>query len=122
MSDVEIVGKELHLYVVELVGLGVKVGVTAKPDKRIAQHRRDADAYGRAVGRVWVSDPHVEARANESALKRLAGQRREYLNIAFETAVARARELPQSRADREAVARQQERTVAFFQSILGGPL
>lgn len=116
----ELIGKELHLYVVELVGAGVKVGVSAKPDNRIAQHRRDAEAYGRTIGRVWVSAPHIEARANESAIKRFAGQRREYLSIDFDTAVARANELPKSRADREAVARKEAQTLDFFKSILVG--
>lgn len=121
-ASTELIGKEMHLYVVELVGVGVKVGVTTKPDNRIAQHRRDADAYGRSVGRVWVSDPHIEARTNESAIKRMAGRRREYLDISFETAVDHAKTLPTTRADREAVQRKQEQAMAFFESLLATPV
>lgn len=115
-------GHELHLYVVEFRGHGVKVGVSYKPEKRIAQHRRDAAAFGREVGRVWLSTPHVEARANESALKHLAGprQKREYLPLEFEDVVAHADELPKTRVTTEAVEQQAARTNALFDFILGG--
>lgn len=116
-------GAELHLYVVEFEGHGVKVGVTGRPDKRIAQHRRDAEAYGRSVGRVWLSTPHVEARANESALKKLApSQRREYLPLAYELVVTHAETLPKSRADKAEVERRNEATSQFFQRLLTGGL
>lgn len=46
----------------------------------------DADAYGREVGRVWMSGPYQEAYEHEIALKRLggAGQTREYLPLGFD--------------------------------------
>jgi hypothetical protein len=89
----------MALYVVEFPGHGVKVGVTARdPRVRLAEHRRDAEAYGRDVGRTWVSFPHLEARAHEKALKRLAGpqQRREYLPLPFDEVVAYAQLLAPS--------------------------
>lgn len=115
-------GHELHLYVVEFIGHGVKVGVSDKPDKRIAQHHRDAAAFGRQVGRVWLSGPHVEARSNERALKKLAGAagRREYLPLEFEPVVEHAETLPKSRVTAATVNAQRARTEALFDSILGG--
>jgi predicted GIY-YIG superfamily endonuclease len=83
----------MALYVVEFIDHGVKVGVTARdPQVRLAEHRRDAEAYGRTVGRTWVSFPHLEARANEKALKRLAGpgQKREYLPLSFDEVMVQA--------------------------------
>lgn len=125
MGDL-LVGAELHLYVVEFIGHGVKVGVTEKPAKRIAQHRRDASAYGRAVGRVWLSDPHVnaQARVNERSLKHLAGpgQRREYLHLTFDEVATAAAALPMPRAGKAEVERRREATTEFFKSILLGGL
>jgi predicted GIY-YIG superfamily endonuclease len=126
MSAELILGAELHVYVVEFIGHGVKVGVSERPDKRIAQHRRDAAAYGRQVGRVWLSEPHVnsQARANERSLKKLAGanQRREYLPLSFDEVVAVAVDLQITRADLADVERRREATTEFFKSLLTGGL
>jgi hypothetical protein len=75
-----------HLYVVEFLDFGVKIGISDSPEIRISQHRRDADAYGRQVGRVWVSGKYPEAYDHEVALKRLGGpqQQREYLRLGFD--------------------------------------
>lgn len=88
----------IHLYVVEIIGVGVKVGVTERdPSIRIADHRRDAEAYGRQVGRTWASIPHARARYHEGCLKRLAGknQRREYLPMSFDEVLPHAQQLVQ---------------------------
>lgn len=91
----------LHLYVVEILGRGVKVGVTSRePRVRIDQHRRDAEAYGCCIGRTWVSALHREARQNEKHLIRMGGpgQIREYLSLPFDEVVAHARVLTQPAA------------------------
>lgn len=111
-------GLELHLYVVEFPGHGVKVGITKNPTNRVAAHRRDAAAFGRTVGRVWVSRPHTEARANEAALKRIdPGTTREYLSVDFDRVMEHVRSLPNSRATRTAIAERQRRSDAFLDSF-----
>lgn len=89
--------RESYLYLAEIVGIGVKVGISTDPARRLASHARDASAYGRAIGRTWVSDvPHANARENESAIKR--GSRREYLDRAFEDCLEQALDLDMRRA------------------------
>ena len=89
--------RESYLYLVEIVGIGVKVGISTDPARRLASHARDASAYGRTIGRTWVSDvPHANARENESAIKR--GSRREYLDRAFEDCLEQALDLDMQRA------------------------
>lgn len=116
-------GFELHLYVVEFISSGVKVGVSGNPQKRIAQHRRDAAAFGLEVGRVWVSAPHVEseARRNEHEIKKLAGIPgvREYLPIDYESAVKCAEGLPKTRVTAAVVAAQRASTEELFEFALG---
>ena len=82
-----------HLYLVEFVGLGVKVGISAQPLRRLQQHHRDAAAFGHTVGRTWVSPlAHVEAPANERAIK--GESRREYLRRPFDECLRQALALP----------------------------
>lgn len=92
-------GAERYLYVLEILGQGVKVGITTRPEARMGEHRQNAIAFGREIGRVWLSAPHVEARKNEKALRLLVGpqQTREYLPLPFELVVEQAKLLPQSR-------------------------
>lgn len=113
-------GAEHHLYIVEFVDHGIKVGITGDPNRRLATHRRDAEAFGRPVGRAWVSPPHVEARSNEKALKALSDSatRREYINVPFDDALATAARLPMRRADRAAVEADRARALSTLQSIL----
>lgn len=93
----QIVPGESYLYVAEIRGIGVKVGITEKPLRRFAQHSRDAHAYGRELGRTWVSPvPHINARENESTLK--GESAREYLSRSFEECVGQAQTLPMHRA------------------------
>lgn len=116
-------GAELHLYVLEIVGRGVKVGVTKQPDRRIANLRREAAGYGQSTGRVWVSEPHVEAHANERELMALGGpnNRREYIALPYESAVGEAETLPMTRADRAAVEARRSAVLDMFQGfVLGG--
>jgi hypothetical protein len=104
-------GVEHHLYVIEISGVGVKVGISERPQARLRTHRRYACTYGFTIGRVWVSAPHVEARVNERLLMDLAGQtKREFLAIDFETAVAAADALIKTRAAIEDAVP----TVSFF--------
>ncbi|OCH81775.1 hypothetical protein A9310_04080 [Gordonia sp. UCD-TK1] len=90
-------GHEFHLYVVEIVGFGVKVGISIKPAKRINNHRRDAEKFDMKLGRTWVSAPHVEARSNERRLVELSGGSREYLRVDFDETVSIAESLPKTR-------------------------
>jgi hypothetical protein len=78
----------MHLYLVEIVGVGVKVGISSQPEKRIATHTTAAAAFGRSVGRVWLSRPHPDARALETLIR--GGHPNEYLPISFEVALQRA--------------------------------
>lgn len=110
---------ESYLYVVEFIGHGVKVGITANPDRRFAQHRRDAAAFDRAVGRTWLSPvPHGNARDNERALK--LGARREYLDRPFDECVTQAEEMAFIRLDPAEVERRSQAVLRTFQAILLG--
>lgn len=57
-----------HLYVVELLGRGVKVGKSRQPYSRIASHRSNAARYGDGVGRTWISPRTSEMDALERVL------------------------------------------------------
>ncbi len=76
-----------HLYLVEILGVGVKVGVSDQPKKRLATHAKNAAVHGRSVGRVWLSTPHHEARTLESMVK--GTSKSEYLKIDFDEALRR---------------------------------
>jgi hypothetical protein len=86
----------VHLYAVEIIGVGTKIGITNKPLQRIASHVAAARDFGRRVGRVWVSLRHQEAERNEQRLMISWHRRRksEYLRVPFETVMARIDELP----------------------------
>lgn len=118
MSKPILKGIEYHLYVLELPGVGVKVGISGQPAKRLRFHRYHAGNHGADGGRQWVSGPHVEARANERALMALGGKgnRREYIAIDFDTAVAAAKKLRKTRASDEmhAAAAAHAEGVSFF--------
>lgn len=86
-----------HLYVVEILDVGTKVGITDTPLSRIREHSRAARDYGRKVGRVWVSVRHLEAYNNEQALLRAAKSRSEYLRISFDAVMALVEALPMTR-------------------------
>jgi hypothetical protein len=56
------------LYVIQFSIGTVKVGQSQDPHRRVASHRRDADAFGVQIARMWVSGPHVEFRDTEQSL------------------------------------------------------
>lgn len=80
------------LYLVEYTGYCVKVGITGRPETRIASHRAIGVAMGREVGRVWLSDLHLEAKDNERALK--GDSRTEYLQRSYDDVMGQALALP----------------------------
>lgn len=91
-----------HLYAVEIVGVGTKVGVTKNPRSRITNHVASARRHGRSIGRVWVSFMHAEAESNERRLVTRRGVRgSEYLRASFDTVLRRIEALPMSRATRD---------------------
>lgn len=80
------------LYVLEILGRGVKVGRSVDPHQRRYAHQLDAEAYGYRTGRLWTSPvAHSNARANELHL--MGGSRREYLERPYEAVVAEAARL-----------------------------
>ena len=84
-----------YLYVLEIVGMGTKVGVATKPRRRLKTLHREANGYDYSIGRIWLSQPHAHARDNEQDLIALGGNdnRREYLAVGFVQAVERAEAL-----------------------------
>lgn len=129
-GDTLVKGLEAHLYVVEYVDFGVKVGVTERPAARFADHVRAAKSHKRPIGRVWLSRPHVGARENETLLigscRSLLGitdkKRREYFQVEFDRVVPEAESLLFQRGNREEFERRITATTDLFKSILlNGP-
>jgi predicted GIY-YIG superfamily endonuclease len=107
--------KPQHLYLIEVVGHCVKVGITTRPLERLKNHEAAARNYGRRVGRVWVSIFHKEACRNEREIK--CGSSSEYLRRRkFDDVLEQALALSFTRvvgevdgsAEREAIARLRE--------------
>lgn len=88
-----------HLYLVEIVGHSVKVGISSSPVKRVAKHERDARRFGFSIGRVWVSYAHEEADLNEKLMQIGCRSRSEYLERRFERLVAKAHKLKMTRVE-----------------------
>lgn len=59
---------EGYLYVVEFGTGTVKVGQTEDPQKRLATHRGEAQAFGVHIVNYWISPSHLNFRANETRL------------------------------------------------------
>lgn len=103
-------GLESYLYAVEFGDYGIKIGITASPDTRIAQHWRNGRDFGRPATRGLITAPHIEARTNERALiqhcreatGRIEIVRGEYFPIPLEAVEEFMAALPQSRGDRAA--------------------
>ncbi|QGH77917.1 hypothetical protein SEA_KENUHA5_45 [Mycobacterium phage Kenuha5] len=53
VSELQLTKDEYHLYVLELVGFGVKVGISKNPRRRLATLRKHAEGHGTPVGRAW---------------------------------------------------------------------
>lgn len=85
--DAEAAPAGAHLYLVEVVGVCTKIGVTGSPATRIATHRRTASQMGREVGRVWVSPWRADAMEIEASVK--GSSRNEYLREPYESAMQR---------------------------------
>ena len=86
-----------HLYLFEVVGHCVKVGITDDPVTRMKALEAQARKMGRTAGRVWITPRHHEARQNEHSLK--DGSRSEYLKVDFAALVERAMALPMTTDD-----------------------
>jgi predicted GIY-YIG superfamily endonuclease len=86
----------LHLYVLEIDGVCTKIGITDKPQKRLASHTKSARDHGAEIGRAWVSIRHAEARANETRLQGKSPT--EYLKVPFQRVMNIVAKLPMTRA------------------------
>jgi hypothetical protein len=83
-----------YLYVFEIIDHAVKVGITTAPRNRLKTHLSEANAYGRNIGRIWLSQAHSDARTNEVKLMMLdANTTREYLTTPFDQVVQLAETL-----------------------------
>lgn len=51
--------RDLYLYVIEFNDRVVKVGKTARPAARFAEHERDARAIGCKIRQHWLSFPYM---------------------------------------------------------------
>ena len=91
---------EGYLYVVEILDLGVKFGITTDPENRIRTHMSTAAAYGRETGRVWVSRPHTNYKKNERTLKRIYESKREYVRAPYEEVTKKASSLTKNFSER----------------------
>ena len=87
---------ERYLYLFEIVGLAVKVGITANPRTRIGNHVHAASVHGREIGRVWISPAHLEALHNENIIKGEPGAS-EYLERSMSELMLQAMALPMTR-------------------------
>ncbi len=61
-------GAEGHIYLIEFSDGTFKVGFSATPGKRLGKHKETAWCFGISISRAWISEPHLEAKANERAL------------------------------------------------------
>jgi hypothetical protein len=74
-----------HLYAIRFSTGVVKVGQTNHPSRRMAEHRRDAWAYGVVITNMWISRAHATYLPNEVRLIAFAAHkaersRREYFH------------------------------------------
>lgn len=83
----------LYLYVVEILDVGVKVGVTRRPAHRLESHVTQAWAYRRQVGRGWLSRSAAARFVLENEAALVGGSPTEYLEAGFDETVARAEAL-----------------------------
>lgn len=82
-----------YLYLLEIHGLGVKVGISVDPESRIADHTLAAWQWARQLGRLWLSEHHPAWKRNEQLVKRSLlprGHSTEYLPTTFEDALRAA--------------------------------
>ncbi len=84
-----------HLYAIEIPTVGTKVGITARPEQRLASHAHAAKVHKRRLGRVWISYRHEEASQNEALL--VGRSKTEYLRSPFDRVMTRIETLPMTR-------------------------
>jgi hypothetical protein len=115
-------GVEKHVYAIEIVGVGVKVGITEFPGRRVQAHARAARAHGATIGRVVFTEAHENARDNEATLKRLGGERNrsEYIQVSFDRVLDAIKNLPIRRADAAAHEQKQAAFLGFMRSVVEG--
>ena len=103
--DLRVSGRIGVIYVVAFSTGVVKLGRSAEPARRLAEHRHDAVALGLAVTDEWASPRHAGCDHTERALRSyavkagavatVAGPRGEYLTgISFAQLIRRAKRLP----------------------------
>lgn len=57
-----------YLYVIEFDTGTIKIGQTRNPKRRLAEHRRNAAAFGVSISRYWFSAPHGDYLRTEAEL------------------------------------------------------
>jgi hypothetical protein len=77
-----------HLYVLEIIGVGTKVGITEQPLRRLAAHALAARQWRRELGRQWVSIAHLEAGGNEYKLVTDCDSDLEFTSASFDEVMA----------------------------------
>ena len=86
----------IYLYVVEILDVGSKVGITNEPAARLMQHVTNAWSYRRRLGRAWIGKHVFRASNAEAELVRRFGSgpsKSEYLDTPFDEVVPVAIEL-----------------------------
>lgn len=124
-GDPLVSGLEGHVYVVEFGDYGIKVGVTASPEKRLRAHQKSGRDFGRFATRGLITGPHQEARDNERMLithcRYLVGQpadhRGEYFDLRLEDVREYVTALPFSRGDRTAFEAEEQRKVGAMKAL-----
>lgn len=80
--------RPMHLYLLEIVGHCVKVGITSNPKARLASHVSAARRHGREAGRAWVSV--VDSRVADFEAEIQGASPTEYLERDFDEVLAQA--------------------------------
>lgn len=115
-------GIEKHVYAIEVGRVGIKVGITEHPQRRIQAHARAARAHGHELGRIAVTQACENARANERILIALGGEgnRSEYIDVDFDDVIAEMRSLVIERADAEKYEQRAEGVKNVFANLMFG--
>lgn len=119
-------GLESHLYVVEIINHGVKVGRSESPANRIRAHASTARSWGREIGRVAISMPTAQFNVAETSLinqcqAAAPAHSREYISLGFDEALEILRSIPLERGDAEAFHARNGAVSEMFKSfVMGG--
>lgn len=116
---------EGYIYVLELADGAVKVGQTRNPTSRLKHHAKEAERFGSAVLRSWVSPLHSEYEANERHLidwcARSATRRRgreTFEGLAVEDVIRYAESLPMDRSPKGEALKREAEAETFAQGML----